>query len=140
MNMATSKLSILVSATLFRVRVLIPPKHSLHNAEAQLTQLLSYSPKIRTALKQTCGQCKYTIRDCYMHQKQASNGILCFRGVITYALLVGKLPFTVEPFRIPKLCRKMLMGDMNPIPSHLSGNCRYDNYFYCEPPYFYNRL
>ncbi|XP_039253382.2 uncharacterized protein LOC120330486 isoform X2 [Styela clava] len=46
-------------------------------------------------------------------------------GIITYALLVGKLPFTVEPFRIPKLCRKMLLGDMNPIPPHLSGNCRH---------------
>nr|CAB3254896.1 hormonally up-regulated neu tumor-associated kinase homolog A [Phallusia mammillata] len=45
-------------------------------------------------------------------------------GVITFALLAGKLPFTVEPFNIPKLCRKMQRGEMNPIPAAASTQCR----------------
>lgn len=45
-------------------------------------------------------------------------------GVVTYALLTGRLPFTVEPFKISSLYKKMMNGDMNPIPSNLSKNCR----------------
>ena len=37
-----------------------------------------------------------------------------------YAMLVGSLPFTVEPFNIKALHKKMLNGEINPIPAHLS--------------------
>ena len=42
------------------------------------------------------------------------------RGVNMYAMLVGSLPFTVEPFNIKALHKKMLNGEINPIPAHLS--------------------
>ena len=45
-------------------------------------------------------------------------------GVVTYALLTGRLPFTVEPFKISALYKKMMSGDMNAIPANLSKNCR----------------
>jgi len=45
-------------------------------------------------------------------------------GVVTYALLTGRLPFTVEPFKISSLYKKMMSGDMNAIPANLSKNCR----------------
>ena len=45
-------------------------------------------------------------------------------GVVTYALLTGRLPYTVEPFKISALYKKMMNGEMNPIPSTLSKNCR----------------
>ena len=47
-----------------------------------------------------------------------------FSGVVTYALLTGRLPFTVEPFKISSLYKKMVNGEMNHIPSSLSKNCR----------------
>lgn len=47
-----------------------------------------------------------------------------FSGVVTYALLTGRLPYTVEPFKISALYKKMMNGEMNPIPSTLSKNCR----------------
>ncbi|KAI8498556.1 hypothetical protein Bbelb_237580 [Branchiostoma belcheri] len=37
-----------------------------------------------------------------------------------YAMLTGSLPFTVDPFNIKALHRKMLTGDMNPLPGGLS--------------------
>ena len=37
-----------------------------------------------------------------------------------YAMLVGSLPFTVDPFNIKALHKKMLNGDINTIPAHLS--------------------
>ena len=45
-------------------------------------------------------------------------------GIITYALLVGKLPFTVEPFNVQKLCRKMVRGEMGSLPIGISVQCR----------------
>ena len=41
-------------------------------------------------------------------------------GVNMYAMVTGSLPYTVEPFNIKALYNKMLNGDMNAIPSHLS--------------------
>ena len=40
-----------------------------------------------------------------------------------YAMLTGNLPFTVEPFNIKMLHSKMLKGDVNPLPDHLT-NCK----------------
>ena len=45
---------------------------------------------------------------------------LIFRGVNMYAMLAGSLPFTVEPFNIKTLHRKMLNSEMNAVPAHLS--------------------
>jgi len=50
--------------------------------------------------------------------------VLIFSGVVAYALLTGRLPFTVEPFKISALYKKMMSGDMNAIPSNLSRNCK----------------
>ena len=44
--------------------------------------------------------------------------------MVTYALLTGRLPFTVEPFKISSLYKKMVNGEMNHVPSSLSKNCR----------------
>ena len=41
-------------------------------------------------------------------------------GVNMYAMLTGRLPFTVEPFNIAALHAKMLDNKMEPIPDHLS--------------------
>ncbi len=37
-----------------------------------------------------------------------------------YAMLVGDLPFKVEPFNITALHAKMLQNKMNPIPDWVS--------------------
>lgn len=39
-----------------------------------------------------------------------------------FAMLAGNLPFTVEPFNIKTLHNKMLNGDMNAIPEHVSAS------------------
>ena len=41
-----------------------------------------------------------------------------------YAMLTGNLPFTVEPFNIKMLHSKMLKGDVNPLPDHLT-SCKW---------------
>lgn len=41
-------------------------------------------------------------------------------GVSMFAMLTGNLPFTVEPFTIRALHSKMIKGEMNPIPDHMS--------------------
>lgn len=45
-------------------------------------------------------------------------------GIVAYALLTGRLPFTVEPFKISSLYKKMVAGEMNHLPTTLSKNCR----------------
>ncbi|XP_074945829.1 uncharacterized protein LOC142055604 [Phalacrocorax aristotelis] len=42
------------------------------------------------------------------------------KGVSTFAMLTGTLPFTVEPFNIKQLHQKMLIGEISPIPSDIS--------------------
>lgn len=37
-----------------------------------------------------------------------------------FAMLTGTLPFTVDPFNIKVLHSKMVKGDMNPLPEHLT--------------------
>ena len=39
-----------------------------------------------------------------------------------YAMLTGRLPFTVEPFNIAALHAKMLENKMEPIPDHISSS------------------
>ena len=60
---------------------------------------------------------------CHFWATETSINIY-FSGVVTYALLTGRLPYTVEPFKISALYKKMMNGEMNPIPSTLSKNCR----------------
>ena len=47
-----------------------------------------------------------------------------FSGVNMYAMLTGSLPFTVEPFNIKALHKKMLNRQINPLPDHVS-RCMY---------------
>lgn len=42
------------------------------------------------------------------------------RGVSTFAMLTGTLPFTVEPFNIKQLHQKMVNGEIGSIPSDVS--------------------
>lgn len=44
----------------------------------------------------------------------------CARGVSTFAMLTGTLPFTVEPFNIKQLHQKMVSGDIGSIPADVS--------------------
>jgi len=37
-----------------------------------------------------------------------------------YAMLAGTLPYTVDPFTIKALYKKMMNEEMNPVPEHLS--------------------
>lgn len=37
-----------------------------------------------------------------------------------YAMLVGSLPFTCQPFNIKDLCQKMMNGEMNALPANIS--------------------
>lgn len=58
-----------------------------------------------------------------MH-KSFNGHFLCCSGVNLYAMLTGRLPYTVEPFNISTLYNKMLRRQMNAIPEYLSeGGC-----------------
>ena len=46
--------------------------------------------------------------------------LVCFSGVNLYAMLTGRLPYTVEPFNITTLYNKMLKRQMNATPEYLS--------------------
>lgn len=77
-----------------------------------------------TGLKTQCGSPAYAAPEL-LAKKLYNEKVDCWSiGVITYALLTGRLPFTVEPFRIQTLYRKMVNGDMNSIPSSVSTKCK----------------
>ena len=63
-----------------------------------------------------------------MYDKMILLSILCTTvlqycsGVNMYAMLTGRLPFTVEPFNISALHAKMLENKMEAIPDHLSSS------------------
>ncbi|CAK8679913.1 unnamed protein product [Clavelina lepadiformis] len=80
---------------------------------------------ISSSLATQCGSPAYAAPELLSKRTYGPKVDVWSIGVITYALLVGKLPFTVEPFHIPKLCKKMLRGEMNPIPSFISSQCRF---------------
>lgn len=45
---------------------------------------------------------------------------ILYSGVNMYAMLAGTLPYTVEPFTIKALHKKMINAEMNPLPEHLT--------------------
>ncbi|ESP01093.1 hypothetical protein LOTGIDRAFT_140020 [Lottia gigantea] len=71
-----------------------------------------------------CGSPAYAAPELLSHQKYGPQVDVWSIGVNMFAMLTGSLPFTVEPFNIKALHNKMVMGLMNPIPEHLSNECR----------------
>merc|ERR1712157_246584 len=80
--------------------------------------------QITYGLRTQCGSPAYAAPEL-LAKKPYNEKVDCWSiGIITYALLTGRLPFTVEPFRIQALYRKMVNGDMNSIPNHISSKCK----------------
>ena len=89
-----------------------------------LGRMLKPNQEQNYGLKSQCGSPAYAAPEL-LAKKPYNEKVDCWSiGIITYALLTGRLPFTVEPFRIQALYRKMVSGDMNSIPSHISSKCK----------------
>ncbi|XP_019647797.1 PREDICTED: serine/threonine-protein kinase par-1-like [Branchiostoma belcheri] len=71
-----------------------------------------------------CGSPAYAAPELLGHKRYGPKVDVWSIGVNMYAMLTGSLPFTVDPFNIKALHRKMLTGDMNPLPGGLSIGCR----------------
>ncbi|XP_066289008.1 uncharacterized protein [Branchiostoma lanceolatum] len=71
-----------------------------------------------------CGSPAYAAPELLGHKRYGPKVDVWSIGVNMYAMLTGNLPFTVDPFNIKALHRKMLTGEMNPLPGGLSIGCR----------------
>lgn len=78
----------------------------------------------KTGLTTQCGSPAYAAPELLAKRVYGNKVDVWSCGVVAYALLTGRLPYTVEPFKISALYKKMMNGEMNPIPSTLSKNCR----------------
>lgn len=78
----------------------------------------------RSGLTTQCGSPAYAAPELLAKRVYGPKVDVWSAGVVTYALLTGRLPFTVEPFKISSLYKKMINGEMNHIPSTLSKNCK----------------
>ncbi|NWX15007.1 HUNK kinase, partial [Aegotheles bennettii] len=67
-----------------------------------------------------CGSPAYAAPELLAHRKYGPKVDIWSIGVSMFAMLTGTLPFTVEPFNIKQLHQKMLIGEINPIPSDIS--------------------
>ncbi|XP_076466414.1 uncharacterized protein LOC143297800 [Babylonia areolata] len=67
-----------------------------------------------------CGSPAYAAPELLNHRKYGLQVDVWSIGVNMYAMLTGSLPFTVDPFHIKTLYNKMVTGQMNPVPDHLS--------------------
>ncbi|XP_009989945.1 PREDICTED: hormonally up-regulated neu tumor-associated kinase-like, partial [Tauraco erythrolophus] len=67
-----------------------------------------------------CGSPAYAAPELLAHRKYGPKVDVWSIGVSTFAMLTGTLPFTVEPLNIKQLHQKMLIGEINPIPSDIS--------------------
>ncbi|KAK3583901.1 hypothetical protein CHS0354_033679 [Potamilus streckersoni] len=71
-----------------------------------------------------CGSPAYAAPELLGRRKYGPQIDVWSIGVNMYAMLVGNLPFTVEPFNIKTLHNKMVNGQMNPLPERISKECR----------------
>ncbi|XP_058884698.1 hormonally up-regulated neu tumor-associated kinase homolog A-like isoform X2 [Acipenser ruthenus] len=78
--------------------------------------ILGYSDPFSTQ----CGSPAYAAPELLSRKKYSSKVDVWSIGVNMYAMLIGTLPFTVEPFSLRALHQKMVDKEMNPLPVHLS--------------------
>ncbi|RXM92900.1 Hormonally up-regulated neu tumor-associated kinase-like A [Acipenser ruthenus] len=78
--------------------------------------ILGYSDPFSTQ----CGSPAYAAPELLSRKKYGPKVDVWSIGVNMYAMLIGTLPFTVEPFSLRALHQKMVDKEMNPLPVHLS--------------------
>ncbi|XP_076445732.1 uncharacterized protein LOC143283402 [Babylonia areolata] len=71
-----------------------------------------------------CGSPAYAAPELLNHQKYGLPVDVWSIGVNMYAMLTGSLPFTVDPFNIRTLYKKMVSGQMNPLPPGLTPDAK----------------
>ncbi|XDV54406.1 hypothetical protein PO909_022702 [Leuciscus waleckii] len=78
--------------------------------------ILGYSDPFSTQ----CGSPAYAAPELLSRKKYGAKVDVWSIGVNMYAMLTGTLPFTVEPFSLQALHRRMVDKDMNPLPPYIS--------------------
>ncbi|XP_013403241.1 hormonally up-regulated neu tumor-associated kinase [Lingula anatina] len=71
-----------------------------------------------------CGSPAYAAPELLAQKRYGPQVDVWGMGVNMYAMLTGNLPFSCEPFNIKNLLVKMLNGEMNPVPGHVSKGCK----------------
>ncbi|XP_022098223.1 hormonally up-regulated neu tumor-associated kinase homolog B-like [Acanthaster planci] len=71
-----------------------------------------------------CGSPAYAAPEIIANKRYGAKVDVWSIGVNTFAMLAGCLPFTVEPFNIKLLLKKINNREMAEIPTHLSNDCK----------------
>ncbi|XP_021369212.1 hormonally up-regulated neu tumor-associated kinase homolog [Mizuhopecten yessoensis] len=82
------------------------------------------SVRAQEYLNTQCGSPAYAVPELLGRKKYGPQVDVWSIGVNMYAMLTGNLPFTVDPFNIKTLYNKMLSGQTNPLPEHVTKECR----------------
>ncbi|XP_021329890.1 hormonally up-regulated neu tumor-associated kinase isoform X1 [Danio rerio] len=83
--------------------------------------ILGYSDPFSTQ----CGSPAYAAPELLSRKKYGPKVDVWSIGVNMYAMLTGTLPFTVEPFSLNALYKKMINKEMNPLPSNISSDAKH---------------
>ncbi|XP_038059457.1 serine/threonine-protein kinase MARK2-like [Patiria miniata] len=81
--------------------------------------------QVRAEFRATqCGSPAYAAPEIIANKRYGAKVDVWSIGVNTFAMLAGCLPFTVEPFNIKLLLKKINSREMAEIPTHLSNDCK----------------
>ncbi|XP_077977454.1 uncharacterized protein LOC144433014 [Glandiceps talaboti] len=80
-----------------------------------------------------CGSPAYAAPELLAKRKYSTNVDVWSIGVNMFVMLTGVLPFTVDPYNLKALYKKMINKDTNPVPPYLSEDCRDLLFLLLEP-------
>ncbi|KAJ7341709.1 hypothetical protein JRQ81_006520 [Phrynocephalus forsythii] len=99
---------------------LLDENNNIKIVDFGLSNIMKSEGLSQELLSTQCGSPAYAAPELLAHKKYGPKVDVWSIGVSMFAMLTGTLPFTVEPFNIKQLHLKMVKGEMNPIPPHIS--------------------
>ncbi|MEE6476337.1 hypothetical protein FKM82_011044 [Ascaphus truei] len=112
---------------------LLDENNNIKIVDFGLSNTIKFEGLSQELLNTQCGSPAYAAPELLANKKYGPKVDIWSIGVSMFAMLTGRLPFTVEPFNIKQLHQKMVHGEISPIPPDISSGAVHFIHLLLEP-------